>query len=668
MPPVFPKDLLFGRMAVSRGFLTQTQLQDCVQFQKAQAAGCPLGLVMIDKGYLTAEQLQELVSAQKEAFQNVDPARLQKIEDSIFGQIAIRENMVDREDVNGALRDQAIAEETGFPRRLGELLVERGCMTPAQVEQVLAIQRRRILLCERCGAQFNVETMASGTKFKCGSCQALLEVPEVPASAETANRMPDLEAAVAENPFADGLPHSGAPGLMDLEATAPEAADLVALPDEESGGGAGKSTRELLLSLSAEDAAPPPAAETAEVILPPDLAPAAPPPEADEAAAEEPIEDRATIGLPDIRGIFDEEPEAPAPKRNPGSFENMQTIVLPAVGRSAGAPAPSPAPPSPALPPPPSAPVGLSLSDLDEDGVGIEDMRTMAMPAVGRREASAGPAPERVALEDMRTMAMPAVSAKPAGPEPMLRATCSCGRRISAPARMAGKSGKCPGCGKSVVLHAGGTVGAGAAPATPGGAGRPAAPVTASAGTAGRAKPGAGARPDTAARPAARARGEASAAAHAGECAWPVRFLPGGSSPAPDAGLRGAGTLTFSPAGLVFRAASRPFSALTWLGAPLALLAAGGAIVLAQVPAVPALAGGLVLAVVCAGADVLRSRRAQPTTLAVSGADVTRVDGDHPPRVVLEFAAVGRGAVTVTLAPATDDRAEMLRALKPPSA
>src|SRR5947199_9071134 len=62
----------------------------------------------------------------------------QVAEDLLFGRIALHYKLVTREQV---LEATQIQTNEGGGRPLGEILTERGILTPRQVEQILAVQR-----------------------------------------------------------------------------------------------------------------------------------------------------------------------------------------------------------------------------------------------------------------------------------------------------------------------------------------------------------------------------------------------------------------------------------------------------------------------------------------------------------------------------------------------
>lgn len=194
-----PKEFLLGRMAVREGLITAEQLHDCVLYQKRSAPSTPLGRLMVARGLLTLEQVEGLLAGQREAARVIGEQELSRLRSATFGQIALRASLLDTDVLHRALREQALEEDAGRGRPLGEILVEWGALSREQADYVLGIQRRTIVLCTSCGSTYNVERMVPGRRFHCGKCRAELVVPQrtwlagaVAASEDDAG-IPDLE-------------------------------------------------------------------------------------------------------------------------------------------------------------------------------------------------------------------------------------------------------------------------------------------------------------------------------------------------------------------------------------------------------------------------------------------------------------------------------------------
>ncbi|MBI4577042.1 MAG: hypothetical protein HY722_12340, partial [Planctomycetes bacterium] len=107
------------------------------------------------------------------------PPEKRRAEDNVFGQILMERGVLAKADLDRALREQHEAAQRGAPRRLGQILVARGMATIEQVESALDHQRKRIVICEHCIAQFNVPPdTPPEEEFSCPRCGRRLRIPD----------------------------------------------------------------------------------------------------------------------------------------------------------------------------------------------------------------------------------------------------------------------------------------------------------------------------------------------------------------------------------------------------------------------------------------------------------------------------------------------------------
>lgn len=206
-----PRELLLGRLAVSQGFVSREQLDECIQYQKKKDPGLPVGRIMVQKGFLAEEQLDQLLNMQRDGFHRVSDSRLVKVKETTFGQVAIRLKLVTQEVLYRVLRDQELESVAGRNRRLGEMLVECGALTERDVDQILLWQKQQVVICRACGAHFNVERMVAGSRFRCGKCRAELRVPGAGVEDGADQVLPEFDFHVS----------GPARSLMDLESLEP---------------------------------------------------------------------------------------------------------------------------------------------------------------------------------------------------------------------------------------------------------------------------------------------------------------------------------------------------------------------------------------------------------------------------------------------------------------
>ncbi|MBI3858499.1 MAG: protein kinase, partial [Planctomycetes bacterium] len=92
-----------------------------------------------------------------------------------LGEWCIRQGLATRTEIETCLREQRKRISRGEPAvRMGELLVERGILTHAQVAKALADQHEEIRQCLHCGIRINVPIAQDGARYRCPRCDRSL--------------------------------------------------------------------------------------------------------------------------------------------------------------------------------------------------------------------------------------------------------------------------------------------------------------------------------------------------------------------------------------------------------------------------------------------------------------------------------------------------------------
>ncbi|MBI4578033.1 MAG: hypothetical protein HY722_17360, partial [Planctomycetes bacterium] len=172
--------LLLGEIALARGYLTRAALDaalDAQELDEAHGGAASLGEVLIAQGALDPGRLEELMRLQDEAFRGTDPVSRRPREDILFAQLAVQKGLVSQPEMNRVLRTQGLLAEQGRRVPLGRILVDQGLLSTHLVQNLLAFQRKRILRCPACGAQFTVHRYRAGNRYRCARCPGELEVP-----------------------------------------------------------------------------------------------------------------------------------------------------------------------------------------------------------------------------------------------------------------------------------------------------------------------------------------------------------------------------------------------------------------------------------------------------------------------------------------------------------
>jgi hypothetical protein len=166
------KDLLFGKIALSKGYCTREQIDKGLAIQVASGGGIQLGEILLREGFLTPGQHSEILTLQKQAFAAVDPVLKKNQEAVLFGKLALREGLITEEELNECLRLQG---RDGERRTLGEIMVAHGYLTPFQVTHLLSRQEKRIMSCPACRLSYTVLTVSRGKVIHCPRCRGPLQ-------------------------------------------------------------------------------------------------------------------------------------------------------------------------------------------------------------------------------------------------------------------------------------------------------------------------------------------------------------------------------------------------------------------------------------------------------------------------------------------------------------
>lgn len=180
------KDMVLGRIALERGWLTPKQLEECYQAQHAalknpdQAVGHgalrPLIGVLIERGLIGEQQATDLLEEQNRRLGLMeDYERLARSELGL-GQLLVKHGKATQIQINKCLEiQQKLAEQGKSPvPRLGELLVQHGYVDAKTIQEILKYQRKELLICTNCTKQFNVIGVERGKTYRCNGCGGIM--------------------------------------------------------------------------------------------------------------------------------------------------------------------------------------------------------------------------------------------------------------------------------------------------------------------------------------------------------------------------------------------------------------------------------------------------------------------------------------------------------------
>ena len=124
---------LFGRIAVSDGYITREQLEECLSVKSQSDSNSTLWQIMVEKSYIdhhTTNKILEKVDRELKA------EKSNRGVDKFFGDVAVSNGFCTAEQMEQAIAEQKRRMQEGRNQRLGELCVEMGILTPQQIAQM----------------------------------------------------------------------------------------------------------------------------------------------------------------------------------------------------------------------------------------------------------------------------------------------------------------------------------------------------------------------------------------------------------------------------------------------------------------------------------------------------------------------------------------------------
>ncbi len=163
-------EVLFGKIAVSCGFITEEQLTKAVEAQENAPEGAHLGKMMVDLGFLSDEELMTVLAIQRENRSRLEMSPAVRKMGMTLGRLAIEKGYCSEQQVHECIREQAKLERFNLFFRLGEVMVSRAVLAADKVHELLQSQNITILGCPACFSKFNVLNWKEGMNIACPKC------------------------------------------------------------------------------------------------------------------------------------------------------------------------------------------------------------------------------------------------------------------------------------------------------------------------------------------------------------------------------------------------------------------------------------------------------------------------------------------------------------------
>lgn len=192
---------ILARICLEHGWAGRSQIADAVRArsQDPGIGAATLGSLLVSRGVLTRDQAGTLHEEALEVTRSGVYAEVRE-DDTWIGQLLVESGSATAQQVDAALAQQkdCAARQAPVPR-LGEILIDRGFLTFAALQEALQKQSRLVrLACPTCGAQYAAEQPDRTKSYLCEKCASPLE--GVAQAAPAAPSVPDDVTRAAEDP------------------------------------------------------------------------------------------------------------------------------------------------------------------------------------------------------------------------------------------------------------------------------------------------------------------------------------------------------------------------------------------------------------------------------------------------------------------------------------
>ena len=162
---------IFKRVGIFHGFIRPEHLEECLEEGRSSAHHDDLGQLLLKKGYLKEDELTLLEEVRRKKarklMRNVNEIRQNE---RVFGLIALERGLITLEQLERAILEQENLRRKNLQFRLGEVLVKQGAIPVSDVLEILAEQRKRVLLCAVCDDHYTIYDYRPEDVYRCKNC------------------------------------------------------------------------------------------------------------------------------------------------------------------------------------------------------------------------------------------------------------------------------------------------------------------------------------------------------------------------------------------------------------------------------------------------------------------------------------------------------------------
>ncbi len=163
------EESLFRKIASEGQLLTQKQVEECLEIQRQSPNRKSLFGIMIEKGYINDSNMGAIVAMTPSSPQPVEIEETQK-RIKRFGELCVEKGLVTSAQIDECLKFQNDLDAKGKHIRIGQILIEKKYVDIRKAQMILELQGKKILRCLKCETKYNIRNYKLEKKYQCPKC------------------------------------------------------------------------------------------------------------------------------------------------------------------------------------------------------------------------------------------------------------------------------------------------------------------------------------------------------------------------------------------------------------------------------------------------------------------------------------------------------------------
>jgi tRNA A-37 threonylcarbamoyl transferase component Bud32/DNA-directed RNA polymerase subunit RPC12/RpoP len=161
-------EVLFGRIAIHNGIVTVEQFDECLTIQRDRAPSKHVAQLLIQQGLMNEAQARAILVTQRRNLHREKAGR--EGEEFKLARHLVKQGKLKEKDIEAIRALQNEMEDRGLFPALGDIIVQQGRLTLADLSEAQRLIGRTALWCDTCGKKYRAVGYRPDREVHCRKC------------------------------------------------------------------------------------------------------------------------------------------------------------------------------------------------------------------------------------------------------------------------------------------------------------------------------------------------------------------------------------------------------------------------------------------------------------------------------------------------------------------